>query len=130
MKQVQQAQARNILAILNAAGRDLLVEVLPGGRWRVATEQTDGVEGYTCDGIDLVDALGQVTQVLALELGLDPDAVEGAAWTHDDVDDVDYPAPYALEAPVEFCTRFVVSDDYAPHALDLADGCRDAAVFG
>ncbi len=96
-------QARSILAILDAAGRDLLIERMPNGRWRVATEQTAGEEGYTCDGSDLTDALGQVTQVLALELGIDPHAVEGAKWTHDDIDDVDAPAPVTLEGPVEFC---------------------------
>jgi hypothetical protein len=103
-------QARNILAILEAAGRDLLIERVPSG-WRVASEQTGGVEGYTCDGPDLVDALGQVTQVLALELGLDPNAVEGAAWTHDAEDDVDAPARIALEGPVEFCKAFTVGSD-------------------
>lgn len=96
------AQAKHILAILDAARRDLLVQWLPSG-CRVETEQTDGIEGYACDGCNLSDALAQVAQVLALELGLDPNAVEGAAWTHDAEDDVDAPAPWAVEPLVEFC---------------------------
>lgn len=103
-------QSACIVAVLDVAKRDFLVQFTPLGV-HVETESRPGEEGVACQGMNLRDALGQVTQVLALELGIDIDAVvDGAAWTHDDEADADAPIAYAVEPPVEFCTRFVSID--------------------
>jgi hypothetical protein len=104
-------QSTCIIAVLDVAKRDLLVQFTPIGV-RVETESLPGQDGIACSGSSLRDALGQVTQVLALELGLDVDAiVDGAAWLHDDPTDADAPIGYVPELPVEFCTRFVTIDE-------------------
>jgi hypothetical protein len=93
VNRIQSTQAFQILAILETAGLDFMVERTPDG-WRVETEQRGAVEGYSCKGATLADALGQVTQVLAsLELERDPDQ----------------PIPYVVDQPVEFCQRFEFS---------------------
>lgn len=102
-------QSACIVAVLDVARRDFLVQFTPTGV-HVETESLPGQDGVSCGGASLRDALGQVTQVLALELGIDVDqVVAGAAWTHDDESepDADSRIPFALEAPVEFCNRFV-----------------------
>jgi hypothetical protein len=129
MKPIKSTQALNILAVLEQAGRDLLIERTPLG-WRVETEQRGAVEGLSCTGVSIADALGQLTCALALELELDvedvptrlelelpepsdddvdaPLELEGIDWLHDNLDDVDAPIALVLEPPVEFCTAFVV----------------------
>lgn len=97
-------QAEAILAVLSEARVDFLVERTPTGV-RVETESRDGRDGISCEGSDLVDALGQVTQVLAAELGeewLGDETLPGVAWLHNAEDDVDAPAAWALEPPVAF----------------------------
>jgi len=106
-------QSTCIVAVLGIAKRDFLVQFTPDGA-RVETESFAGQDGIACDGSSLSDALGQVTQVLALELGIDVDSiVDGAAWSHDDPEDADAPIGFALEPLVEFCTRFVTVDELA-----------------
>jgi hypothetical protein len=112
-------QSTCIVAVLDVAKRDFLVQFTPIGV-HVETESLPGQEGVSCSGVSLRDALGQATQVLALELGIDIDAVvDGAAWTHDDPADPEERIPYSLEAPVEFCTRFVqlTLDDHEREAV-------------
>ena len=102
-------QSTCIVAVLDVAKRDFLVQFTPMGV-HVETESLPGQEGISSSGVSLRDALGQVTQVLALELGIDIDqVVDGAAWTHDDASEPDADAriPYAVEPPVEFCRHFV-----------------------
>jgi len=106
-------QSTCIVAVLDVAKRDFLVQFTPVGV-HVETESLPGQEGIACSGESLRDALGQVTQVLALELGIDVDSVvDGAAWSHDDPVDADAPIGFVPEPLVEFCTRFVTIDDMA-----------------
>jgi len=110
-------QSSCIVAVLDVAKRDFLVQFTPTGV-TVETESLPSQEGVACSGVSLRDALGQVTQVLALELGIDIDAVvDGAAWMHDDPTDADAPIAYAVEPPVEFCTRFVSLEDIEREAV-------------
>lgn len=95
----QSGQARRILAILEAAGLDFLVERTPAG-WRVETEQQGSTDGYSCAGASLTDALAQLTQALTCDLQLQAD--EDGALINPNA-----PVPYAVDTPVEFCERFL-----------------------
>ncbi len=110
---LETSQAYRILAILDTAGFDFMVEHLPGGLVRVETEQRGAVDGFSCTGSDLVDALGQLTQVLAGEIPELVDQFDDQA-THVDADQ---PIPYAFEAPVEFAKPCSYDDpnDYRAH---------------
>lgn len=105
-------QSECILEVLEAAGRNFLVERTPTG-WRVETEQTERSEGLSCEGHSLRDCLGQVTQVLALELDLEV----GCAWLHDALPDgggdIDMPIGYELEPALEFCCPIPMGEEYA-----------------
>jgi len=128
---MKQSQAGNILSILDAAARDFLVERTTTG-WRVETEQTEGVEGYSCEGVSLADCLGQVAQVLACELALEPED-EGVPpaplW---DGDGADARIAFAVEPVVEFCTPIDPYANVTEHlkAWEETNGIPVVVVFG
>ena len=111
-------QAARILAILDAADLDFLVERTPDG-WRVETEQRGNVEGHIARGASLLDCLAQLTTTLAAELELGPELVAGAG---DDDEPIpfavlDMPIPFVLDVPVEYCAQFMLGEPAIPAKL-------------
>jgi hypothetical protein len=92
MHTIDQNQARAILTVLDLAGRGVLIERTPDGWWVESEMRAFTEESYACEGATLADALAQLTQSLALDLGIDPEML-----------DADERIPYAPEPVVEFC---------------------------
>ena len=97
-------QEKAILSVLEQNGEGFLVARRLDGRWSV--EVASGVEHV---GESITDALGQATQTLALEKGIDPEGPPepGERWT--------------IDPPLEFCSQYVVSDDAPELALRALD---------
>ena len=113
--QVRALQALAILSTLERAGRDVLIERTPEGV-RVECASADG-QGYSCNGVSVTDALGQLTGALALDLELDLEGEDLEELSKDEM-------PFTLEPPLEFCTRFVVVDDDAAKFMTAFEGLR------